>query len=282
MNKLNIERLVNENLRLSEIGDLYGVSRQTVSRFCNKNGIDYKNRKTRVKVTNYIEHEIRDLYNYGFSISEISKIYDIASTTIRRNCNIEIKTVNISPNQINDLVKYGFLLYEVAELCNCTVSQLQWILKDTEYNFRNHKAQREKQSKFMIENNPVVGSRPQYILDAMMNGYIEKSKLNRENKMKNGITFKEYASYSRYDAYVKLKGSYDSKHYSIDHIFTIKDCWDNKVPLELVSHDNNLQILTNSDNKSKASSSEISFNDFLKLIGVQRLSKSQLNWKRVE
>ena len=134
----------------------------------------------------------------------------------------------------------------------------------------------------MKDNNPVQGARPQHTIDAMRNGYLESKKREREDKLKNGITYVQYARYARYDAYVKLQGTYDSDISEIDHIFSVKDCWDNCIPLELVSNDGNLQVISRLKNRIKHSNSNVSLDEFLKNVGVQRLSKSQLNWKKVE
>jgi hypothetical protein len=230
--------------------------------------------------------EIQILLNKGLKCPQIAEKYGVNVKTVYRFCqknSIDYKKkLNITALEIKELVDGGMLLSEICEELNCTRYQLYGIYKDAGFNFQNHKAQRIKQSEFMRNNNPVRGPRPKYVMDAMMKGYKEAKRKAREEKLRTGITYEEYARYARYDSYVKLEGKYNPRTHEIDHIFSIKDCWDNHVPLELVSHDNNLQILTIEENKLKHGSSDITLDEFLNNVGVQRLSKSQLSWKKVE
>ena len=195
------------------------------------------------------------------------------------------RKLSLTREDIIDYVEKGYLLKDIANEFNvnrCTLSKYIKSLGFPSDYFLNNKNQREKQSKFMKENNPVKGRRPDYILQAMREGYIKAKKEARKSLLETGITYKQYTQYARYDAYVKLIGTYDSSIEEIDHIFSIKDCWDNNIPLELVSHDNNLQILSKSENKKKATNSSITLDEFLNRVGVQGLSKSQTNCKKEE
>jgi len=230
--------------------------------------------------------EIEILLDEGLKCPQIAEKYGVNVKTIYRFCRkngIDYKRKpDITALEIKKLVDCGMLLSEICKELNCTRHQLYGIYKNAGFNFKNHKTQRKKQSEFMKNNNPVRGPRPKYVMDAMMKGYKEAKRKDREEKLRTGITYEEYARYARYDSYVKLEGKYNPKTHEIDHIFSIKDCWDNHIPLNLVSHDNNLQILTIKENKLKRDSSDISLQEFLNNVGVQRLSKSQLSWKKVE
>lgn len=236
--------------------------------------------------------EIQKMLFDGKSKFQIANEFGVTHKVIKRICdqnNLEDPKKSgkrplsdLTKEVLQDYIDKGYLQTEIAAefgVCRSTIAK-----RAKEFNlvFLNNENQRKRQSEFMKENNPVQGSRPEYIITAMMQGYIDAKKKERAEKLRSGITFKQYAKYARYDSYVLLKGKYDPKTHSIDHIFTIKDCWDNKVPLELVSHPNNLQIIPKLDNWKKFSKSDISFEQFLTNVGVQRLSKSQLSWKKVE
>lgn len=196
------------------------------------------------------------------------------------------KKVNIDVKTILEHIDKGMLVGEIAELYGCSRQTISKRLKDNGYNMQNNVNQRERHSKLMkTEVNPTKGKpRNKEVLKKMIDGYVKMRQDKRAEKLKTGITYNEYCRYARYDSYVKL---IPPDGFEIDHMFSLKDCWDNNVPLELVSHEKNLQFLTPEDNRKKSSKSSITLDEFKQLVGVQRLSKSQLDdlfssWKKVE
>lgn len=111
--------------------------------------------------------------------------------------------------------------------------------------------------------NPTVNTkRPKEVLDKMLMG-AKKKKLER---WKNISTFKQYTSIARGIAYNIFKeGAEVPEGYEIDHIFSLKDCYENNIPVDRASHRNNLQFLTPEENRKKGCNSSITLQQFLEI-----------------
>ncbi len=192
--------------------------------------------------------------------------------------------VNFDLDDILKMIDDGYMLKDVCAHYGCTRGKLRWFLKKYNLNFSNNKNARRNQRKLMSgEMNPTKGRKR---TASEMRGISESSKLKAElywdHKFKDGITFQQYAKVCRSIIPKEFKDKAKWQEQEVDHVFSIKDCWKNKIYPRYTSNPNNLRIVSTEENKSKSSKSEISLDEFLSAVGVQRLSKAQFNWKRVE
>lgn len=170
----------------------------------------------------------------------------------------------ISVDEIISLLNEGLLIGDICDLYGLQRNSISRLLKAHGYNMRNHKGQRLKQSKMMTtELNPTKGTqRPKEVIVKMMEGRRKKS----IEKWSNISTYKEYTSVARSIAYCVFKeGAEVPVGYEIDHIFSLKDCFENNIPVHRASHRNNLQFLTPEENKKKGCNSDITLQQFLGL-----------------
>ena len=82
----------------------------------------------------------------------------------------------------------------------------------------------------------------------------EVKALRDKNKIfDKSLTFEQYAKRARYFAYYYYgRGELIPKGKVIDHIFSIKDGFENEVPLSIISHPFNLRLVNMRENNSKA------------------------------
>ena len=178
----------------------------------------------------------------------------------------------------------GKMLKEIQEYYGCKRSQLSWFLKKNNLNFKNNKNARKNQSKLMSgEMNPTKGrKRKAEEMEGIKKYNYERTLAYWNEKYKNGITFKQYAKMCRGIIPRDIKNKTIKFELEVDHIFSIKDCWNNKIFPYYASDIRNLRLISSEENKKKGSKSLLNLESFLLTIGVQRLSKAQFNWKRVE
>ena len=166
----------------------------------------------------------------------------------------------ITVESIMDLIASGMLVNDVAAYYGVSRTTIGQRLSKAGINLRNHKGQRSKQSEFMKENNPVpIGSsRPAYIKDIIA----ENKERKRIDTLNNWETYKfpKYAKVARAEAY-RVYGGHIPKGYTIDHMFSIKDGYDNRVPLCVISHKNNLRLIPSRENLSKGAKSVITLSE---------------------
>lgn len=85
--KNEIEKMYNENITLKNIAEHFGCSRDTISRFLQKNNIA-KRKKINPLYKNFSEEDdlrIKELYESGKSTREIGKIMDTSGITISKH-----------------------------------------------------------------------------------------------------------------------------------------------------------------------------------------------------
>lgn len=184
---------------------------------------------------------------------------------------------------LNMIYKENKMLKEVYEYYGCSRSTLYSFLKKNGLNFKNNINARINQSILMKTNkNPTKGKKRK---EEEMLGIIkfnkEKSKIYWNNKFKNGITFIQYAKICRTCVPEKIKKEARKKGNQIDHIFSIKDCWINKIHPHYVSDIKNLRILSMQENNKKGAKSDCTLQDFIDKIGVKDIKDIQFNWSRI-
>ncbi|MGL5714515.1 MAG: hypothetical protein ACRCX2_15960 [Paraclostridium sp.] len=217
-----IELYIEKNLSQREIGEMYGCDRKNIFYYIKKFDIIKPKEKTIERFKTKIDKQILfKMISEGMTCIEISKKINVGRTTVKKRAD-----------------EYGF----------------------GEMIYNN---QQKRQSEMMKHKNPVPkgSKRP------------EISKLMKELKMKNRNekmdylmtntfdvckTFKEYAKIARQIAYAERKMSGIKDNLVIDHIFSIKDGFDNKVPLPIISHKNNIRFVSVNENSVKGAASLIS------------------------
>lgn len=185
---------------------------------------------------------------------------------------------------LNMINKEGKMLKDIQKYYGCSRGQLSWFLRKHNLNFKNNINARKNQSKLMNSSmNPTKGKERN---KSEMRGISEANRRKAEKewdiKFKDGITYQQYCKISRNRAYSNMNKESKRDKTHIDHIFSLKDCWENKIHPKYASHTNNLRIIDLKENLSKGKNSLITLEEFLSIIGGQRLSKAQFNWKRVE
>jgi hypothetical protein len=76
----------------------------------------------------------------------------------------------------------------------------------------------------------------------------------------------DFESYSHRARYLASKVFPDvPKGYEIDHVYSIRDGYDNAVPVEIISHRRNLRIIDRFWNRTKGSKSDITLSQLFKI-----------------
>lgn len=178
----------------------------------------------------------------------------------------------------------GKMLKDIQEYYGCTRNQLSWFTRKHGLNFRNNKNARKNQSKLMNgDMNPTKGrKRDPKEMQGIAKATMLKTEKEWDIKFEDGITYKQYSKICRSLASKHFKGQTVKNEIEIDHIFSLKDCWENKINPRITSHKNNLRLIEAKENREKGANSLITLEEFLSITGGQRLSKAQFNWKRVE
>lgn len=227
-----IKLYVHQKLNQSQIGKIYEVYRKTVAYYLKKYNIPIRTRK------------------------------EVGRT--RRRQDITIEAIEYM------IFVCGLLVDEVADYYHVSRSCISKRLKENGYNLRNHLGQRLRQSKMMSANNPVPkgSKRTLEIGEAVRKA--KEERLKDKIKTFAASNFREYSRFARFLSYRVFDKSVPNG-YEIDHIFSIKDGWENNVPVDIISGKFNLQLLPSSENKKKNSKSEIDLDELYKRAGVQRL-----------
>lgn len=221
---------VNKEMSQVEIGEIFNVDRKNIDYYLKKYGIPKRSKSEAILLAKNKKRE-----------------------------------VPIEDSMILAMLDEGALVNDIADYFNVSRGTIRRRLDDLGIpSLRNHKAQTDKQSEFMRGNNPVpVGSsRPDYIIEALA----DANRKYARDRWDNIDNFKQYASTARYLAY-RHYGNKTLEGFEIDHIFSIKDGWDNGVDVEDISHPRNLRIVTIEENKAKHAKSLITLEQFYKLIG---------------
>lgn len=172
------------------------------------------------------------------------------------------KEDSIDINEVLELIQRGYLVGDVAQHFNVNRNTIKRLLGANGYNMRNNKNQVNRQREMMLsDKNPTKGTtRPRYVIDAMQNN----RRLAATSKWLSISDYKTYAKTCRYIAKTKINEV--PKGYAIDHIVSIKDCWENNLPVTIASNINNLQIIDSKANLKKGSSSSMSIEELLSKI----------------
>lgn len=178
----------------------------------------------------------------------------------------------------------GKMLKDVQEYYGCTRGQLNWFTRKHGLNFRNNENARKKHSHFMSgESNPTKGrKRTAKEMEGVIIANKKRAELYWDDKFKDGITYNQYAKICRGVVPKEIKKQTIKFEIEADHIFSVKDCWEHKIHPFYASCEGNVRLIPARENKIKGNKSLYDLETFLKTVGVQRLSKAQFNWKRVE
>lgn len=229
-----IDLYIEKNMTQTEIGNLYGCDRKNIDYYLKKYNIPKRTRKESMK---------------------------------------RFKRTTLSASDIDAMIKNGMLIQDICEKYNVHRSTIYKITKEAGLNYQNHDGQTQLQSSFMESNNPFNDEDVK--LKAM-----EKSRLKRKEKFYSKLqqfdedmTFHRYAKLARYVAYYHYgRGSKIPKGLVIDHLYSVKDGFNNKVPISILSHPFNLRLIPREDNLKKAFKSHITIEELFAGVGVQRLS----------
>ena len=171
------------------------------------------------------------------------------------------------------LINQGYFIKDIAEKYGVSRGTVSGFLSRKGINMRNHLLQRTKQSEMLTLNNPVP--------KGSLRTDEEKENMSFARRLKNKelylswIEDKElYTKRARYYAYERC--NFLPEHLEIDHLFSIEDGYNNKVPIYLISHPHNLRFTTPKENREKSSFSIISFDEFKHIVGVQRLFRKEV------
>lgn len=225
------------------------------------------------------QKEIGELFNCDRkNVTYYLKKYDIPRRTSTETKKINGILNDISIDEVLQMIDKGMLVCEIAKEFNVSRGCIGNLLKKNGYNMRNHKNATRKQSEFMKYNNPVEKNSKRSI--EVINKVSETKRIKYINMLNSldvsKLTFRQYSRYARHYAYSYIY-DFDVKGLNIDHIFSVKDGYINKIPITLISHKNNLRLITKLENSIKNSKSLITLDEFYKNVGVQRLSKPTLN-----
>lgn len=185
------------------------------------------------------------------------------------------KEDNIDIKEVLKLIDAGYLLGEVASVYGVDRNVIKRLVGSHGLNFRNHSTQRIKQSERMkTEFNPTLGKkRPKEVMDKVIKTKRQKD-IERWAKIDN---YKKYSKVARQIAYSLYKeGELVPAGYVIDHIFSVKDCWENNIPVHIASDSSNLRLITEAENLAKGANSCISLHQFLSKINNSTTIESTL------
>lgn len=195
------------------------------------------------------------------------KKYDIPRRTQKENMKHNRK-LKLTGYEIKNMVDNGMLIKEIAEKYGVSRSVVSSRLHECGLNLRNHKAARRKQSNFMKENNPFNDDevKQKAINNTRKLKREQLKKIRKQNEtFDETLDFKTYAKKARYLAYHYYgKGKDIPKDKVIDHIYSIKDGYKNKVPLSIISDPFNLRLVSREENIKKAFKSNISLEELYK------------------
>lgn len=235
--KEDLERYYNEGMTLQEIGDIYGCDRKNIDYYFKKFGIVKRDRKE------YMRKKEAEKRGTDIDLEEIKKMIDD-----------------------------GMLIDDICSHYNVGRSTIYKRTKEAGLNFRNNKNQRKRQSEFMKANNPVPKNSKRG-RESMLPAFEARRNTFLKKLLQPNLSYKQYAKHARHIAYTYYKnnGLYDASK-EIDHIYSVKDGYDNNVPILLISHPNNLRQISQAENRGKQSNSLVTLEEFYIGVGVQRLS----------
>jgi transposase-like protein len=132
-----IENYVNKDISMSELASIYKVSQKTIAKVIRKNNIKTKYKGFQTKILSSDKEEIEKLYKKGYSIVDISKKFQVATTTIDYILN-ELKVSDRSDNFISskekrevvDLYLNKFSIDDISEKFNISHRKIYTILRE--------------------------------------------------------------------------------------------------------------------------------------------------------
>ncbi|PFT72208.1 hypothetical protein COK81_33420 [Bacillus thuringiensis] len=219
--------------------------------------------------------EIGEIYNCDRkNIDYYLKKYNIKKRSRKESAAL-LRKNTITIQDIKNMIDNGMLIQDICEYYGVSRSTIYKITSKSGYNFSNHKNQTEKQSFFMKENNPFQDS------DVKRKALAKAGKTKTKKHLKKYSNFIEmdfelYARKARTISYQHFgKGRNTKPGHVIDHKYSVKDGFHNKVPLSVISHPYNLREIPFEENLNKSSKSMITLDDLFIGVGVQRLSKAK-------
>jgi hypothetical protein len=220
------------------------------------------------------QQEIADIYGCSRkNVTYYLKKYDIPRRTAK-DAVAHLRKTDLTADKIKELVGCGMLIKDICGEYGVSRSTIKKAIGG-KYNFQNHKAQRVKQSEMLKENNPYCEEGHKKAMQARTRNFT--------NKYSDwvDVSYKTYSKAARHVAYCV----YDQEVPSgceIDHIFSVKDGFDNKVPVMVISRPGNLRIVSMLENKEKASKSLISFEEFKNKIWCSTTISQESTSKQME
>lgn len=216
--------------------------------------------------------QIGEMYNCDRkNIDYYLKKYRIPKRSIKENAELQRKT-NLTINDIINMIEGGMLIHDICERYGVSRSTIYKITNRAGYSFQNHQNQTIKQADFMKINNPIHNENSK---KKAVSNSAKTRKNNYRGKFSEFVEmeYKLYARKARFMAYAHFgKGEHVPEGCVIDHKYSVKDGFENKVPLSIISHEYNLRLIPTEENLHKSSKSIITLEELYKGVGVQRLS----------
>lgn len=211
-----------EELNQTEIGLIYSCDRKNIDYYLKKFGIPKRTRKESVQ-------------------SSIKKRLPSMPTL----------------EQLEQHIEQGLFLQEICDIYNISRARLYNFTKEHGLNFKNHETQRAAQSERLKKDNPVPkgSKRPKEVMQASKKAQKEIYEKKKRDIEQNG-DLKQYCKVARHAAYFHY-GRKTPEGLHIDHLFSLKDGYKNNVPIDIISHPNNLRLITAAENLKKGSKSII-------------------------
>ena len=229
------------------------------------------------RTKNITKEKLIELYiEQDLTQEEIGKIFECD----RKNIAYYLKKFNIKKDkneifkfkvEIEDIIGYikeGKTILEISDIINVGRGAISNCVKRNGMSDLVYINQHKRQSQMMKVNNPVEkGSTRPELKEKLKKVYEDKFKERINYLMLNTFEeckdFKTYAKKARALAYRDRRDIRDN--YVIDHIYSIRDGYTNKVPLPIISHKNNLRLCSVEENSKKGSESLISLEELYRV-----------------
>ncbi|MFC8561402.1 helix-turn-helix domain-containing protein [Peribacillus frigoritolerans] len=234
ISKEELEKLyIDKRMTQAEIGEIYNCDRKNIDYYLKKYGVPKRSRKESAE---------------------------------------RLKRTSLKIHDIVKMLDEGMLIQDICKRYGVSRTAIYRITKENGYNFSNNKNQTLKHSNLMKECNPFD------VVEVKQKAVNNSAKARTEQYFNKYINFVEmefrlYARKARAIAYQRYgRGAHIEEGYVIDHMYSVKDGFVNKVPLSVISHTYNLRLIPKYENLNKASKSVITLDELYKGVGVQRLS----------
>lgn len=238
------------------------------------------------------KEELFDLYvNQKLSLRDIGKKFDVSHKKIgrilegygipRRSRNEVLQARSIKRgipdlkyDELKEMLDKGMIMREIAEHYGMRSNLLSQKLKKLGLHDLARENFKKYRSKY-IKKNPI----PQTEEDRMKN--LQLASDTRRDKLREG-----WWKISEFDRYADTARRFSQREYNwgkdvpkgmeIDHIFSVSDGWRYGIYVEDISHPNNLRLLNANENWAKNKYSNITFEEFMKLVPEARFFRDKL------